>query len=87
MTNKTKEDCIKRLSYLVSLDEASALTGIAVKTFRNWRSRGAYRNIFVKIGGCLRIDLLEFAKVIGQNVELTRANAKRAIKNGVKAKT
>jgi len=62
--NDTSNDYIDRFKNMVTLEEASALTDIAVKTFRNWRSRGVYPQIFVKLGGCLRVDLSEFVKVI-----------------------
>ena len=70
-------DHVDRLKNLVTLEKASELTGIAVKTFRNWRSRGVYSEIFVKLGGCLRIDLTEFVKVIDRNAERTANHGKR----------
>lgn len=70
-------DLIDRLKNLVTLERASELTGIAVKTFRNWRSRGAYSEIFVKLGGSLRVDLEKLVSIIDEDAERTANNEKR----------
>ena len=37
---------------------------VAEKTLRNWRYKGVYPQIFVKLGGKVFVDLEELAKIV-----------------------
>ena len=49
-----------------TIDEAASITGIAGKTFRNWRYKGLYPQIFVKLGGKVFVDLNELKNIMDE---------------------
>jgi hypothetical protein len=48
---------------MIPLAQVPTKIPIAVKTLRNWRSKGMYPQIFVKLGGKVFVDLDELAKI------------------------
>jgi hypothetical protein len=49
---------------LCPISKAPKKTQFAEKTLRNWRCQGRFPNLFVKIGGKVFVDLLEFENII-----------------------
>jgi len=52
------------LKNLVPISEAPNRVSIAEKTLRNWRAKGMYPCLFIKLGGKVFVDLGEFEKII-----------------------
>ena len=48
---------------MIPLTQVPTKIPIAEKTLRNWRSKGTYPQIFVKLGGKVFVDLDELAKI------------------------
>ena len=69
-----KTDVLERL---LPISEAADKIHIAEKTLRNWRTKGIYPQIFIKLGGKLFIDLEELSGIIIRQREKAIANAKR----------
>jgi hypothetical protein len=69
-----KTDVLERL---LPISEAADKIHIAEKTLRNWRTKGVYPQIFIKLGGKLFIDLDELSGIIIRQREKAIADAKR----------
>ena len=69
-----KTDVLERL---LPISEAADKIHIAEKTLRNWRTKGVYPQIFIKLGGKLFIDLEELSGIIIRQREKAIADAKR----------
>ena len=69
-----KTDVLERL---LPISEAADKIHIAEKTLRNWRTKGVYPQIFIKLGGKLFIDLEELSRIIIRQREKAIADAKR----------
>jgi hypothetical protein len=69
-----KTDVLERL---LPISEAADKIHIAEKTLRNWRTKGIYPQIFIKLGGKLFIDLEELSGIIIRQREKAIADAKR----------
>ena len=69
-----KTDVLERL---LPIAEAAEKIHIAEKTLRNWRTKGIYPQIFIKLGGKLFIDLEELSVIIIRQREQAIADAKR----------
>ena len=52
------------LKNLVPISEAPTKISIAEKTLRNWRAKGMYGRMFIKLGGKVFVDLSEFARIV-----------------------
>ena len=65
------------LDRLLPIAEAADKIHIAEKTLRNWRTKGVYPQIFIKLGGKLFIDLDELSGIIIRQREKAIADAKR----------
>ena len=65
------------LEMLLPISEAADKIHIAEKTLRNWRTKGIYPQIFIKLGGKLFIDLEELSGIIIRQREKAIADAKR----------
>ena len=69
-----KTDVLERL---LPISEAADKIHIAEKTLRNWRKKGFYPQIFIKLGGKLFIDLEDLSGIILRQREKAIADAKR----------
>ena len=49
---------------IIPITEVPTKIPIAEKTLRNWRYKGVYPQIFVKLGGKVFVDLEELAKIV-----------------------
>ncbi len=65
------------LDRLLPISKAADKIHIAEKTLRNWRTKGIYPQIFIKLGGKLFIDLEELSAIIIRQREKAIADAKR----------
>lgn len=78
MTKQTTSNMtIETLENIVPISDAPNRISIAEKTLRNWRSRGMYPQLFIKLGGKVFVDLNEFAKLVAAQKEKAVAEAKR----------
>jgi len=68
-----------RMDNLVSVPDAARLISnkISAKTIRNWRAKGLFPCLFVKIGGKLFVDMAELDKVIAREKERAQVEADR----------
>ena len=66
------------MARLVKLTEAPKHfpLDVTVKTLRNWRARGLYLELFLKIGGTIYVDLDEADKIVEK--ERAKNTAKKA---------
>jgi hypothetical protein len=62
---------------MIPLTQVPTKIPIAVKTLRNWRSKGTHAQIFVKLGGKVFVDLDELAKIITRQQEKAKKAALR----------
>lgn len=65
------------LDKIMPISDAAKKIHIAEKTLRNWRTKGIYPQIFIKLGGKLFIDLEELSGIIHRQKEKAIADAKR----------
>ena len=68
------EDILKNL---VPISEAPTKISIAEKTLRNWRAKGMYGWLFIKLGGKVFVDLGELARIVEGQKEKARTEAMR----------
>ena len=72
-----EENIRQILKNLVPISEAPTKIPIAEKTLRNWRSRGMYPRMFIKMGGKVFVDLSEIARLVEMQKEEATINARR----------
>ena len=65
------------LENLIPISEAPSKISIAEKTLRNWRARGIYPRLFIKLGGKVFVDLGEFVRIVKEQKERATNEAKR----------
>ena len=61
---------------IIPIAEVPNKIPIAEKTLRNWRYKGMYRQIFVKIGGKVFVDLGELEKIITEQQDKAKLSLK-----------
>ncbi|MFC1489238.1 hypothetical protein ACFL6B_05280 [Thermodesulfobacteriota bacterium] len=62
---------------IVPIAEVSNYIPVKEKTLRNWRSKGIYPHIFVKLGGKVFVNMNEFSKIIGRQTDNAIQEAKQ----------
>ena len=67
----------KILKNLVPISEVPSMISIAEKTLRNWRAKGMYGGLFIKLGGKVFVDLSELARIVEMQKEKARTEAMR----------
>ena len=65
------------LKNLVPISEAPSKISIAEKTLRNWRAKGMYGRLFIKLGGKVFVDLSELARIVEMQKEKARTDVRR----------
>jgi hypothetical protein len=65
------------LKNLVPISEAPTKISIAEKTLRNWRAKGMYGRMFIKLGGKVFVDLSEFARIVEIQKEKASKESRR----------